>query len=839
MKRLSLLCALAFCLSLFGCNLWEFLKYRTSPDYPSDSGEYRVDGLTANVEITFDQWGIPHIKGETEDDLLFALGWVHAKDRLFQLELLRRIAEGRISELVGDTRLGAEAGFYTAYTTLEMDRINRLLGFKLYAEEGFQRLHPRAQKMLDSYARGVNAYIASAERLPIEFRLLNFKPEPWKPTDSIAIALYAYWGNSSNAEHELIRLVLRDKYGEQAVEEAFPVNLGYERYIIPRDVKDFRKIFKRTNKIEPTSIPKGLLDSKFTTHLALILSGHKNNSWYMPRWEASNGWVVSGKLTESGKPILANDPHMPHMMPGVIYLVHFIGDGYDTIGGSIVGTPAIFFGHNRHIAWGATTANVDTQDIYIEKLDDSNPDRYIFKGESLPIERIADSIYYKDSKGNLSKIDITLSRTHHGLLLNSILGEEGKNLPPLAVRWSATESTRDLLARAGVAKAKNIDDFISALHHHGAPIINWHYADVDGHIGYFPVGLIPRRKNWDGTFPVIGWAGEFEWNGYLSFDETPTLVDPERGYIVTANNKILPDWDIGYPFCNDALPPYRAVRIETLIAAKEKLTAEDMRKIQGDLKLEQAALLVPIFLEAFERIKDPTELEKEAYDYLSRWGYVASPDSIATTIYQEILYRTFYLVYSDQLREEDVDLIRRSIKGYAKFDALLLKDNSIFFDDISTPKIEDKYDIIARAWREAVSYLSEKFGRNIKKWEWGRLHTLTFSHPFGSVKMLERTFNYGPFPVGGGRGSVWESMFMWNKDDPFKVSVGPVMRHVVDMGKVDESTIVIDTGQSGWPLSPHYHDMADLWLKNEAVPALIDAEAIKEHAFGVTTLLPQ
>jgi len=837
MRKWLLFATLSVIAIFASCRTLDFVKYRLSPDYPSDEGEWRVDGLSADVEIAFDEWGIPHITGRTEDDLLTALGWVHARDRLFQMELLRRVAEGRISELVGNVPLGAEAGFYTAITTLRMDRVNRTLGFRLYSEELTQRLHPRARKMLAAYARGVNAYIKSG-KLPIEFRLLEIEPGPWRPEDSIAIALYAYWGNSSNAEHELIRLALREGYGERAMNEAFPVSFGFERYIIPRDVKDFRKLYERTNMIEPATIPQGLLDRKAATRLASTLLEHKNASPYMAKGESSNGWVVAGSRSASGKPILANDPHMPHTMPGVVYLVHMMGDGYDTIGGSIPGTPAIFFGHNRHIAWGATTTNADTQDIYIEKLDPNDPSRYMFKGESLPFEEIVETVRYKDADGNTSEIRFKLSRTRHGLILNPILGDVGNELPPVAIRWSAWESTEDLLARAGTAKATNIDEFKEALHHHGAPIINWVYADADGHIGYFPVGLIPKRNGWDGTLPVPGWTGAFEWDGYFSFTEAPTLVDPERGYIVTANNKVLPDGDLPWAFSNDALPPYRYMRIERLITSEDKLTADDMRSIQRDRKLAQAEMLVPLFLEAFERISDPTELEREAYEYIASWDYVASPDSVATAIYQMILYKSFYLVYSDQLAADVLDLIRRSIKSYAKFDALLLSDDSIFFDDANTPEVEDKYDILARAWRTSVEHLSETLGRDPRGWRWGRLHKFHLKHPFGSKKMLETTFNYGPFAAGGGRGTVWLSMFMWNADDPFAAAVGPVMRHVVDMAHVGESTLVTDAGQSGWPLSPHYHDMADLWLAGEAAPALLDPEQIEQHTVGTTRLIP-
>ena len=826
----------AVSLLLTGCNAIKLLKYCVFPDYPSDEGEFRIPGLTASVDVIYDEWGIPHIIGKTEDDLLAALGWVHARDRLFQMELMRRVVTGRASEIFGDVPIGE--GFYGATTTLEMDKVNRLLGFKLYAEEITEKLHPRAKEMLEAYCRGVNAYIESAERLPIEFRLLGYEPEPWKPQDSIAIALYAYWGNSTNAEHELIRYVLREGYGERAVEEVFPVNLGYERYIIPRDVKDFRRMFERTNRIPPASIPRGFLDRRPVARLAGILLGHRSTSPFMSYGQSSNGWVVSGARSKSGKPILANDPHLPHMMPSVMYIVHLKGDGYDTIGGSFPGTPAIFVGHNRYIAWGSTTTNADTQDIYIEKPDERNPGHYIFRGESLPVETIRDTIRYKDADGRTKEIEVTIKRTLHGLVLNPLLGKLGDRLPPVVVRWSAWDSTEDLIARAKAAKAKNMEEFKEALHHHGAPIINWIYADIHGHIGYFPVGLVPKRVGWDGTMPVPGWTGEFEWSGYIAFDEAPILEDPERGYIVTANNKVLPDGDLPFPFCNDALPPYRAMRIEELILQKPKLDADDMRRIQSDRKPVQAEMLVPVFLKAFERIENPTELELRARDMLKSWDFNTQPESVATTIYQMLLYKAFYMIYSDQLEPDVVELIRRAFKAYAKFDALLLREESMFFDDANTPEVEDKYDMLARVWRETIRELSQKLGANIEEWQWGKVHTLTFRHPFGSVGALARIFNYGPFADGGARGTVWLALFFWEKDDPFRTTAGPVLRHIVDMADVDGSTIVVDTGQSGWPLSPHYHDMADLWLKVEAVPALLDIDRIKEHSSGTVKLVP-
>lgn len=827
---------LAFC-TLDGCRAASFVQYRLHPDRPPASASFVIPGLEDPVSVKFDHWGVPHIFGTVELDLITAMGFVHARDRLFQMEILRRVARGELSEIVGDRSAGF--GYLPVETTLEMDRLNRTLGFKYYAERIVENMDPVSRGLIEAYCRGVNAYIEQVRPLPIEFKLLGIVPRPWTPEDSMSFGLYAYWGVSRNWTWELMRYALVEERGEEIAWLVAPRQQYPGAAIIPREMRDFRLMDATMPTPESRSFPEPPAHVGANA-LARLLGRIQAVEKALPiplKTGASNNWVVAGSKTASGMPILANDPHLLHMLPSIFYEVHLSGDGYDAIGGSFPGTPAIFAGHNRHAAWGVTTTCVDSQDVYIEKVDPEDPDSYLFMGESRPFTIIEDPIRYLDDDGELRSMPFRLRMTGHGIVITDFLEELSGELPVMTLQWAYADAYKDLAAHRIMARAEGIEDFHRFIETIGAPNQNWVFVDDAGNIGYCAGGLVPLRAGWDGTFPVPGWTGEFEWQGFVPPAELPQVYNPGRGYIVTANNQVMPAGDYPYPFSYGFMPSYRADRIEELLAAKDDLEAGDMLAIQMDTVSGQARRFREIFAGACGEAGAASTEVRQARTILMDWDDAYEPDRVGPTLFAETWRQAFRLTLSDEMRPELYDFLEFGTHYWGSFDILLDDEDSILFDDRNTEEVEGRDTILCRALEAAVSSLSDRLGPDMDTWRWGRLHTLTYHHPLGSVGAL-KSFNYGPIEHGGSRGTVLMGGYT-GIDGSYEDMAGPVFKQIIDMAHIDRAMMVIDSGQSGRPLTDHYHDQADLWIDGKMVPMLMDEEQIEENLEGIWTLLPQ
>ncbi|MFN8481677.1 MAG: penicillin acylase family protein [Anaerolineae bacterium] len=766
---------------------------------PPTQGALRVPGLSAEVTVYRDNWGIPHIFAQNARDLTLAQGYVQASDRLWQMEMQRRTGHGRLSEILGDA-------------TLSTDRFLRNLGVTQAAQRDLDRMDPTTRDYLDAYTQGVNDYMDSHQgNLPLEFTILGVKPEPWQPVDSLVWGKMIAWDLGSNWETELLRARIVGLLGEDAARSLMPSYQTGAPLIVPERVKAYQDL--------------GSPDiASVSANLAPFLAGVKDGL-------GSNDWVVSGAKTASGKPLLADDPHLSIRLPSVWWEVGLHGGGFDVVGASLVGVPGVIIGHNNRIAWGVTNVGPDVQDLYIEHVRGLDGDRpeYEYQGQWLPMDVRQEVIKVK------GKPDETLRvvGTRHGPLLNYVVSGLDQ---PLAFQWTATREPNELFrAMIGIDRAQNFGEFRDALRTFAVPSQNFVYADVDGNIGYQMPGLVPIRAKGNGLVPSPGWTGEYEWTGYIPFDELPTVVNPPQGYIATANNKVVDD---SYPYFISAewSMPYRAERINATLAAGQKLTVDDMKALHADT----TSLFNQKLAQSLAQVQPSGWLQEQALRVVRDWDGRADPDSAGQAIveatYVELLRQVFgkalpSSVYSDYLAESSMH--------HMAMDRLLDDPQNIWWDDKGTSERETRDAMLARAFGLAVDGLGKRFGDVPTEWKWGRLHTATFQHlPLGQsgIGPLERLFNRGPIAARGTGTTVNAAGF--NYRQPYALSSLSSYRQVIDLANLDNSVSIHTTGESGQLLSPHYADMMETWQNVQYHPMRFGEAGLKAAGAEALTLQP-
>lgn len=781
---------------------------------PQKSGTLHMQGLHALVEIITDTYGVPHIYAQTEEDLFFAQGYVHAQERLWQMELNRRLCSGRLSELFGDT-------------LLEIDRFCRRLGMHRSAAAEVTHLAAPTLRILDAYARGINMFIAYNEgKLPVEFTLLRFQPERWKPADTIQWAKMMGWSLGGNWETEITRARLVAKLG---VERATKLEAGYDAN-------------------HPLIIPPGIAYQGINLGLREQYEQIQELSGFS-MFGGSNNWVVDGTMTETGAPILCNDPHLGQAVPSIWYECHLVAGDLDVTGVSFPGAPGVVIGHNQHIAWGVTNAISDVQDLYVEKFNPANPSQYEYQGQWEEAEIIREEIQVKgQDQPIIEKVRIT----RHGPLLTSFQQTTTGNEEtppteevPLALRWTGLEQCNIISSIIKLNRATNWEEFRTALHDWDVPPQNFVYADQQGNIGYVMAGAIPIRNKGQSLLPSPGWTDDYEWTGYIPFDELPQTYNPEQHFIATANNRVVDD---SYPYyiTNEWLNGYRAQRIQDLLTSKGKLTLAGMAEIQGDQYSLPAVEIVPYLL----KLQGETPLENAALEILQAWDYMLTPSSIAASIYTKFLNKLEHIFLNTVLGDDDT--LKNSYmgigsnilpsNGYASRNKPLLirllkeQDNSWFENSVirNGPKSWDS--AIKNAFKAALDELRDRLGSNILGWHYGTIHKMTYNHPLGAVKALERFFNRGPYSVGGDSDTI--NMGATLPNNPEVVITVPSYRQIVDLADLSRSLSIHAPGQSGLPASKHYDDFIQLWMKLEHHPMLFTRSAIEGNVEGTLRMLP-
>lgn len=759
-------------------------------------------GLKAPVHIYRDSLGIPQIYAENTDDLLFAQGFVHAQDRFWQMEFWRHIAHGRLSEIIGS------AG-------VDNDKFIRTVGWNRMAAEAndyYAQELPEAMAGLEAYSAGVNAWLAeNKDNISINQRVLGltgkkWEIEPWKPVDTIGWGIVMAWDLGGNWDNEITRAKLYQTIGQAATDELLP---GYPYATRP--------VIAPSSDLVMNDLGTGVASISAIDWASVSLIGSPPATLGTGPFLGSNNWVIGGQYTDSGLPLLANDPHLGIQMPSIWYMAGLHAPGWNVTGFSFAGAPGIIIGHNDRIAWGVTNIGPDVQDLFVEKINPANPDQYEFMGEWRDMIFVQEVI--KVSGGD--DIVLNVRETVHGPIISDVR-DDSDQTGVIAMRWTAAvDPARIFNAVLKINQSQNFADFRNALQYWDIAAQNFVYADVDGNIGYQSTGRVPVRKNGNGMVPVPGWSGEYEWDGYISFGDMPSLYNPEQGFIVTANNAVV-DEQFPHFLGRDWASGDRAQRIIDMIGeiiSQRPISANDIGTIQFDSYSMRAATYVPLMV-GFS--SDDADISR-ALDYLRQWDYQERRDSVAATLFEIFYMQMVRNTLADDVGPDSV----RDVHSVIFFHELANDPSSHWWDDTTTTATETRDDILLRSLGDAITWLKENQGGDMKSWTWGSIHQATFvSNPLGAsgIGPIESIVNRGPFPADGGSDLVNANSWSWSK--PAAVTAHPSMRMILDLSNFDLSRAIIPTGQSGHPYNKHYDDQMQQWLNGEFNPMIFSREAI-------------
>ena len=786
--------------------------WRVRAPLPATSGTVAVDGLRGRVEIVRDADAVPHIRANDEADALFGLGYVHAQERLWQMEFQRRVAYGRLSEIAGPEGLPA-------------DRLLRTIGLARAAREAWPKIDGRSRALIEAYVAGINAFLAGHHGggLPVEFALLRTSPEPWTGVDVVAWQKTMALNLSANWREELLRVQLEARVGADGAAALMPAYTPGGPVILPTDaVLRARPTGARAPGTVPApaggpvAIAPGAVADM--TVLAAIID---RLDVAPPLGGGSNNWVVSGARTITGRPLLANDPHLAGQAPAVWYLAHLTGGALDVIGATLPGVPGVMIGRNQRIAWGITALLGDVQDLYLERV--NTRDQAEYAGGLEPVRVVRETIKVRGQ----ADVPLRVRLTRHGPIVSDVLEHPQATL---AFRWTGLDpddATAECFIRVNLAASW--PQFTEALRRMHVPLLNFVYADVDGNIGYYGPGAYPVRSAGDGTRPVPGWTGDHEWRGYLHESEWPWAYNPSRGYLLSANNKVASE---GFPFALGSSweAPYRAARIAELIEGTSKLAVEDMYRMQRDVRSAQAAVVLPFLLSA----RPLDSAGREAMDFLRDWDGTLDGSSPQAALYEAWYDATLRGLVEDELGEDLASeyLSRRSTAAKA-LDTFIQSGNTAWCDDVRTEEPETCETLLGRTLQRALAEMGGRQGTsNVSKWRWDRVNAARFPHrPLDAVPLLSRVFSR-TVPRGGDAFTITPVMPI--EGDVFVSSY----RQIIDLAGADSSHFVIPMGQSGHIWSDNYANMLDAWNRTQYVPMRFTKLAVDEAARATFVLEP-
>lgn len=779
--------------------------YLTHRAFPQIDGTLQVSGLSSPASIVRDKSGIPHIYASNTHDLFFAQGYAEAQDRLWEMEVYRIGISGRTSEL------------QPSASSLDTDKFVLTLGFRRAAEADVTALDPRSRGYLQAFADGVNAFISTHENsLPIEFTIvgmfgskgLNYKPDPWQPVDSLQWAKAMAWNLGGNWQEELFNAQILAKYGADQGQAA---------------ITDLEPPYDNQNR--PIIVPSGVSWQNIPSDLANLQSVDSILG-IRGRDMGSNNWAISGSHTTTGLPILANDPHLGIQIPSIWYFngLHcqpVTADcPFDVIGATFPGVPGVVIGHNAHIAWGLTNVGPDVQDLFLEKI---TGNQYEYKGQQIDLTIVPETIKIKgplpadykpsanetsiyDAASDTTIITLNVRITRHGPIISDVDKDTAKLGYPVAFAWTAINAPeRTIDSVLGVDSATNWNDFLAALAYFGSPSQNFVYADVDGNIGYHTPGRIPVRAKGDGQLPVPGWTDEYEWTSYIPFSELPQAFNPARGYIVTANNAVVgPDYP--YFISMDWDRGYRAQRITDLITAKDKLSPDDIAAIQGDDLNLSAQQIIP-FLSGIA-IDGGAQ---KVLDAIKNWDFKEQRDSVGASAYEVFWYYLLRNTFDDDLGDLASTYVDGGDVNRQAVTILLGKPDAHWWDNVNTPAVETRDDILKKSLADAASALTSEVGSDPAGWAWSKIHAAVFRSRALGTSPVAFIFNRGPIPVDGGTAIVNNTggNFGSGYPDPTDPSAPPAkltdifveetvpsLRQIIDMSDLNKSRFINKIGRA-------------------------------------------
>jgi penicillin G amidase len=817
----------------------------THRSIPQTTGELEVPGLSGEVTVVRDEFGIPQLYGDSMDDLMRAQGFVHAQERFYEMDIRRHLTAGRLSELFGET-------------AVETDKVVRTMGWRRVARKELALVGPDTRAALEAYAEGVNAYLA--DRPPSELGLeytvlraggLDYRPEPWRPVDSLAWLKAMAWDLRGNMTDEIDRALALAEHTPDEVRQLYPPYPYDDHAPIVRQGAVVDSVFEQDATEPATRLPqRPAYPSRARAALRDLHGLADRMPALLGRGDGigSNAWAVSGDHSATGEPLLANDPHLGVSLPGVwmqmgLHCRTASEDcPLDVAGFTFSGVPGVVIGHNADIAWGFTNLGPDVSDLYLERV---KGDRWRYDGRWQPLRSRTERIEVLDG----SDVELTVRSTRHGPLLSDVSEEYeqvGQRAPvdhpeprgegyAVSLAWTGLEPapTADAILRLNLAT--DWDSFRKAAARFDIPAQNMVYADREGHIGYQAPGRIPIRKSGnDGNLPAEGWRPDDDWTGdYVPFEGLPNVLDPEEGFIVTANQAVAgPD----YPFhiTDDWDRGYRSQRIRDVILEKDELSVAEMEELQFDDRNPIAPALTPYLLE----IELPTSYWDDGQEKLRGWNFAQDADSPAAA-YFNVVWRTLLeRTFQDELPEEVWP--DGGQRWMAVVSRLLGRPADPWWDDATTDgEVETRDEILEDVLREARDEMTRRQARNADDWTWGHLHHLDLVNATlgtSGVGLVEALVNRGPWEVGGGGSAV--DATSWDAAEGYAVTAAPSMRMVVSMRDLDESRWINLTGVSGHPFSDHYTDQTDLWAEGETLPWAFSAEEVEAAGTATLNLVP-
>ncbi len=814
---LVILIILALILTLLG-----IVTVRRS--FPQATGSLRMPGLEHPVEVYRDGLGVPQIYAQTEHDLFMAQGFVHAQDRFWQMDFWRHIGSGRLAEMFGEGQV-------------QKDQFLRTMGWARVATQEWAGADPSTRTILEAYAAGVNAYLAQRQGagLSLEYAILgllspDYRPEPWTPINTLTWAKVMAYDLGGNMDSEIDRAILLKTLAPEQVAALYPPYPADHPIIVPGtgtaasaatmyagSLPDLEPLFRSVQQVN-----------------ALTGGGMEGLG--------SNDWVVGGSRTTTGMPLLADDMHLAIQMPSIWYEVGLhcrpVSDAcrVNVTGFSFAGAPGVIVGHNDAIAWGVTNTGPDVQDLYIEKINPQNPNQYEVNGKWVDMQLVNETIRIAGGK----TVPMTIRYTRHGPVLSDVnkdlsglAKDGGVSLPtPFAVslRWTALEPGGIFRAVIAVDLARNWDEFRGALRDWTVPSQNFVFADTHGNIGYQMPGNVPIRASGDGQLPVPGWTDDYEWKGYIPFDQLPSTYNPEQGFIATANNAVVGK-DYPYLISKEWDAGFRAARIVQMIQARPKLSIQDIQAIHGDNFNGLAPVLVP----ALKAISFSDSNLADRLRLLDGWdfqnGIDSSPAALFNSFWRHLALRLFSRLPADHRPEQD--------RAFVIVSQLVTQPDSPWWDDPSTASIEKRDDTLRLAFADAVTEMESTYGKDATKWRWGAMHTATFRNQTlgeSGIAPIEALFNRGPFEVAGGSAIV--NATAWDYEKGYEVQTLPSERMIVDLANLENSVMITTTGESGHAFHPNYIDMADTWRSIDYRPMLWGESQIQAAAGDHLTLTP-
>ena len=750
-----------------------FINYTGKKALPDYNRDILLAGLSSEVSVKRDSFAIPHIVAENELDAYRATGYLMAQDRLFQMDLLRRLTLGRLSEIFGKDLVNA-------------DQLFRSLRFTEKSLRVIDSCDSEVVKCLQAFADGINQYISeNGKKLPPEFTILGYKPEPWEVVHSANLIGYMAWGLTMPWQTEVVLYRAGEVVDEAHVKELIP-DMEMQKQYIHQD----------------SLIPTNALFVSELDHIDEVI-----RSLGLEVFLGSNNWVISGSKSETGKPILANDMHLDINAPGIWYQMHQEVPGkLNVTGVALPGQPFVVCGHNEKIAWGMTNVMADDMDFYIETLSKEDTTLYKFDGNWLPLKTRKEIIYTKEGD-----TIIRYNRfTHRGPIISSFKGIKEKLV---SMRWLGNEYSNEIMSVYNFDHAGNWNEFREAARTFTTISQNIVYADTEGNIGMQTAAGLPLRKGNPMLF-APGDTSLYDWTGLVPFDELPYTFNPGCGFLASANNRTIGDKYPYYISCWFDLPNRYEAIVEGL-SVEEKLGVADFVALQSDQVSHYAKKMTPVFLESLGPVKaELNETGKKALDILSKWDYSMPVNSIASSIFEQTYLELTRVIFEDELGPELYKkFIEQDLMPTYLIDGLRVKKESLWCDNVTTTDKKESFnDNIIEAFKAALIVLKEKLGDDIKGWQWGEIHTLTLKHPLGKVEALNKAFglNRGPFAVGGSYHTI--SPYSYPFDTPFLANNGSSHRHIFTVGEWDSSLTVIPTGESGIPASKFYCDQTGMYL---------------------------